>query len=442
VRTELSRGTILGIKIGGKWRIPASQFGVPIAPFVVHEKSSGRTSEVESLHAPNHVEPLGLPEALPPAHAIPPPQPAQPTLRIKLLGRPQIFIDDVRLDELERSSRRSELLYLLALHRDGLSGAQLGNRLNAAKHRYEDDNLDPRYVRTLVWGVRDQARKKCRWDGVVESAVRHGRGPQRYMLPENTICDLWEFQEKLNRADALTATVTATVSRLSASGKRLPGKTIPQLFSEFEQLLQTMQTPAHTLSQEEVLALAATIREEALRLYRGDFCDGSANGCLADAARIIEQSYISSAIEQGGYWRWIALRTQEANRSYFSRISAVLSVMEAGAKMSHVEADGSAYIDLLSPQRHTHMRAAWREALLNYERVLDADPYYEDACICAMECHIALGNRRGMDSTFTRYKEGLKQELQQEPSNRIVRAFEACRSKPGFARVTWPGDLI
>jgi len=435
LRTELSRGTVLGIKIGGKWRVPASQLGVHLVPFAMYQKWFDRTSEAESSYASDRTEPteppelLDLPGTLLQAHAIPAPQPAQPTLRLRLLGRPQIYIDDVRLVELERSNRRSELLYLLALHREGLSGSELGNMLNAANHRYEDDALDPHYLRTLVWGVRDQARKKSGWAGIVESALRHGRGAQRYMLPENTTCDLWEFQGKLDRADALSATVTGW----EATGKSLSEKTIRGPFSDTEQLVQIH---SRTLSQEEDLTLAATIREEALRLYRGDFCDGSANGCIAEAGRVIEGRFISSAIEQGDYWRWATCRTQEANKSYFPSIKALSDVMQAGAELLPAEVRLSANpnrlapdIGVLSPQRHPHVRAAWRAALLHYEHVLDLDPYYEDACICAMECYAALGNMRGMHSRFTKYRGLLRKDLQQEPGNRIVRALEVFGKK-------------
>jgi hypothetical protein len=436
LRTELSRGIVKGIKIGGKWRVPASQFGVHLMPFVVYETAASKASEVESDRSSAYVEIpniLETPKTPLEAHAIPPPQPAQPTLRLNLLGRPQIFIDDVRLVELERSNRRSELLYLLALHRDGLSGAQLGHMLNATNQKHEDESLDPHYVRTLVWGVRDHTRKKCGWDGVVTSAVQHGRGAQRYTLPANTTCDLWEFQEKLNRADALTA----NVARLMESSKSLLTRTLPLLTSEVGQYTQNaMYTP----TQAEVLALAATLRDEALRLYRGDLCDGSANGCLAEAARVIQGRFISSAIEQGDYWRWAACRTQEANKSYFSSIKVLSEVMQAGAELFPAEVRLFANLDTgaLSAQRHPYVRAAWREALHNYERILEVDPYYEDACVCAMECYAALGNMRGMHSRFTTYRELLRKDLQQEPGNRIVHAFEVLenRSAPGLALAT------
>lgn len=424
LRSELSRGTVKGIKIGGKWRVPVSQFGIPIAPFVVHENLPGRTSQVEDSHVSDCIAPPDLPQALLQAQATPPPQPAQPKLRLNLLGRPQIFIDDVRLVELERSNRRSELLYLLALHRGGLSGAQLGHMLNATNEKHEDESLDPHYVRTLVWGVRDHTRKKCGWDGVVTSAVHHGRGAQRYMLPENTTCDLWEFQEKLNRADALTANVARLVESSKSSVNKTPSFSTPEMG-------QFMRATMYTPTQAESLALAATLREEALRLYRGDLCDGSANGCLAEEGSMLEERYISSALDQAYYWRWVALHSQEASKSYFSSITALLEVIGAARGVFPAEIGLSPLIevDVIPSQRHPHVRAAWREALLNYERILEVDPYYEDACIYAMECYVALGNIRGMNLRFSKYRDVLQANLRQLPSNRIVRALEVFRNK-------------
>ena len=74
-----------------------------------------------------------------------------------------------------------------------------------------------------------------------------------------------------------------------------------------------------------VLAQAATLREEALQLYRGDFCQGSPNGCLADAARIIEERYIRSALQQGDYWCSMAQGLEEAQQTRPTQDRADLS---------------------------------------------------------------------------------------------------------------------
>ena len=406
LRAELRRGTVIGIQIGRKWRVPASQFDISMAPTGVLEQACRGTGQTESppaSEAPERPDPF---LQYPPHSA--PSQGLQRRLRIHLLGQPQIFIDDVRAVELERSPRRSELIQLLALYREGLSGAQLATRLNTASQPYEEESLDPHYVRTLVWGIRDRARKKTGWDGIVESPAQRGRGAHRYQLPENTLCDLWEFQDKLDQAGRLAARAAeAQLSRASL---------LSRLFQA--SLRKVQEQPARTQTREEALAQAAALREEALRLYRGDFCDGSSNGCLAQAARTIEERYITSAVEQGDYWRWVALRGQEAEGNHPSRMVALATDMGVPGETPPDDAAVPARPDRFALQLQPGLRAAWREALLNYERVLQIDPYHEDACIRAMECYTALGNSRGVGLTFNRYQEVLKVDLHQSPGPR------------------------
>ncbi len=428
LRTELRRGTVMGIQIGRRWRVPVSQFGVSVAPASVLEHSPGRTVQAGS---PPNADPLRLsdPVSEPPhQHSVPQPQDRQPTLRIRLLGRPQIFIDDVRVVELERSHRRSELIQLLALHREGLGGAQIAALLNMASHQYEEESLDPHYVRTLVWGVRDQARKKTGWDGIIESPAQHGRGAHRYQLPENTVCDLWEFQDKLDQADRLAA----YAARVEVSGRGILSSLVQSSIRKVQKVQGGL--PARTQAQEEALAQAAALREEALRLYRGDYCEGSANGCLAEAARMIEERYISSAVEQGDYWRWVAFSTQACAGSFPSQKAALATDEVVAGETALDRVTVPARPGEFPPQLQPGLRAAWREALLNYERVLQIDPYHEDACIRAMECYAALGNARGVGLTFNRHQEILKLDLRQVPSPRVMLAHDKCKGMLSLAR--------
>ena len=429
LRTELRRGTVLGIRIGRVWRVPTNQFGVSIGAGAVARVAEHAHRGKTSVDVPPMSDSVPQPTPSRP-FSNPQPHAGKPTLRINLLGRPEIYIDDVRVAELERSNQRRDLIQLLALHREGLSGVQLATLLNMASHRYEEETLDPHYVRTLVWAARDQARKKTGWAGIIKSPAQYGRGAHRYQLPANTICDLWEFQDRLDQVDRLAARGAGT----GASGTGPHNRLIQSSMRKVQGL------PVWAQTHEDALAQAAALREEALQMYKGDFCQGSANGCLAEAALMIEQRYISSAVEQAGYWRWVALRMQDPERSYSPRIGTPAPDLGEAGEAGERSSDGlcgpmvSVRSSRFIPQLQPGVRAAWREALLNYERVLQEDLYHEEACIRAMECYASLGNARGVGLTFKRYQEALETDLHQVPGPRVILAHDECREMLGTVR--------
>jgi len=321
------------------------------------------------------------------------------------------------MDGLERSNRRSQVIQLLALHRGGLSGPQLASSLSIARHRYEEESLTPHYVRTLVCAVREQARKKAGWDGIIESPIKRGAGQHHYKLPDNAVCDLWEFEDRLDQADWLLARAAGALRASMASKASglpgLPGDSAPD----------EMQVDA--------IDVAAALREEALQLYKGEFCEGSTNGCLVQAARILEERYIHSSMQQGDYWRTIALTWQwaQAARNSFAAVAATAATGGTGTARAardpmHAPARPTPSACSIGPEVWT----IWREALRNYERVLRVDNYHEEAYIHAMECYAHLGNARGVDRMFNRCREVLHADLSQAPNVVVVRAYRECKN--------------
>lgn len=405
VRRELYRGTIVGVRIANEWRIPASQFGAltralrasqppedsnPGRPDTALPISQARWTPAHH-HATDH-NTHNTPDAF---NGLEARKPARPVLRLYLFGCPRVYIDEVRMPELDNGSRRGQVLELLALHRSGLSAEQLASSLKMASHRYEDESLSTNYVRTLTWGVRQRAREKTGWEGIIESPIRQGSGLHRYQLPDNSVCDLWEFEDRLVRADRLVA--AAQVSRVSV----LPG---PQGAQE--------QGPLEQDKARSALEEAAALREEALQLYKGEFCEGSTNGCLAQAARVLEERYKHAALQQGDYWRAMAQVMAKAQLTYASTATP-------GAVHVPIPPDSSTC---------TEVRTIWREALRNYERVLQVDHYHEEACMHAMECYAHLGNARGVGLVFNRYRDVLGADLLEAPGAAVVRAYQDCKS--------------
>lgn len=323
------------------------------------------------------------------------------TLKLCLLGSPQIYIDGVRVAQLERSNRRTQVIQLLALHRGSLSCDGLAEALSMTSHQYEDESLRPHYVRNLVWGVREWVRKKAGWGGIIQSPTKGGMGPHHYRLPDNTICDMWEFQDKLDQADRLLARAAATKAR-SMAGRDLDGVTG----------ITGVTGGADDTDR------AAAVREEALQLYRGEFCEGSNAGPIVQAARILEERYLLSALQQGDYWRARARRAK--------------AIKWQDAQEAR-ESDGTQVVPLnLAPgSAHPEEGMAWREALRNYERVLQIDNYHEEAYSRAMECYAYLGNARGVGQMFTRCQDVLHADLMQPPGEAVVRAYEECKALLG-----------
>ena len=282
-------------------------------------------------------------------------------------------------------------------------------------HRYEDESLAPRYVRNLIWSTRNHTRNATGWEGIIEAHTGHGRGAHHYQLPDNTLCDLWDFQERLDRADQLTAHAAAMLRQQQLSWPVGPGEPGGPPAS-----------PARDEAQV-VLAQAATLREEALQLYRGDFCQGSTNDCLANAARFIEERYIRSALQQGDYWYTVAQGLQEAYATGVFESKQPVADQRVGQRhLAHPP--HPPHPDHASSQSYLEVKAIWREALRNYERVLRVDAYREEAYIHVMHCHALLGDARGLGLTFKRYREVLHKELQLKPGPRVTLAYNECKA--------------
>jgi DNA-binding SARP family transcriptional activator len=180
--------------------------------------------------------------------------------------------------------------------------------------------------------------------------------------------------------------------------------------------------------RDDARVVAAMLREEALELYRGEFCADSTLGCLVDAARVLEERYLRSALEQAHFWRTVAL--SQAPRPVASHRAATHGAALLIEQRGRYALSASARaVELGQPSRRAPMqtewdeRAMWREAQRNYERVLGVDPYHEEACIHCMQCCAALGDARGVGLTFERYRDVLQQDLSQAPSMRVERAY-------------------
>jgi hypothetical protein len=306
---------------------------------------------------------------------------------------------------LDSGSRQSQLIQLLALHRSGLSAGQLAISLKMAHHRYEDDSLSTHYVRTLVWGIRQQAREKTGWEGIIVSPIKRGSGFHRYQLPDSTVCDLWEFDDLLDRADSLVAPARGGAA---FSRPAMPGGS---------------QRPPEQERARSAAEEAAVWREEALQLYEGEFCEGSTNGSLVDAARVLEERYKQAALKQGDYWRARAESVEGSEATCASPVHA--STATTRPERLHAAPHSSTSAEA---------RVVWREALHNYERVLDVDGYHEEACRRAMECYARLGDARGVGVVFNRYRSTLQRDLSQRPEGALVRAYEACKALAGCGR--------
>lgn len=413
VYRELYRGGMRGVRIGNVWRIPADQFGMltralPL-PLEKGDKcgDSAEHFDDESLCAGRATPPIssstraltnpGNPTASSESSEFTgSAKSTRPVLQVSLLGRPRIYIDGVRMEDLERSNRRSQIIHLLALHRSGLSVTQLEDLLELAGESSEEESSGAYYVRNLVYALRKQVSQKVGWDGIIESSARHGPGMHHYKLPGNTVCDLWEFEDNLHEAERLVVVASAAQARSAQGSWKLPG---------------TPGSSGSSGSSEQDIAWAAmeraaALREDALQLYRGEFCEGFANSCLAQEARMLEERYIHAALQQADYWRAIALEIEAAIRSNLCASPPATPT---------------------ACPSHPDVRAIWREALRNYERVLRVDSYHEEACIGAMECNAHLGNGRGVGLIFNRHRDMLEADLLQPPGALVLQAYQQCK---------------
>jgi excisionase family DNA binding protein len=405
VYRELYRGGMRGVRIGNVWRIPADQFGMLTRSLPLEKGDkcgdSGEHPDSQSSCAGRATPPISssTPALTNPSNSTAsskftgPAKLAQPELRVSLLGRPRIYIDGVRMEELERSNRRSQIIYLLALHRSGLSVTKLASLLELGGDSCEEESSGAYYVRNLVYAVRKQVSQKAGWDGIIESSARHGPGMHHYKLPDNTVCDLWEFEDKLDEADRLVVVASAAqVRRAQGSWVRSGASGASGTSGASEQDIARA-----------ALERAAALREDALQFYRGEFCEGFTTVCLVQEVRMLEERYIHAALQQADHWRAIALEIQAS-------VESSLYASTPATRLSHPD-----------------VRAIWREALRNYERVLKVDSYHEEACIGAMECNARLGNGRGVGMVFNRHRDILEADLLQAPGALVLRAYQQCK---------------
>lgn len=246
-----------------------------------------------------------------------------PRLQLKLLGTPEITLDGVRLRAVERCSRAALIMYVLALHPQGLSSDRLAAYIAADSADVDAFDTDASMrlgaVRTFVWRL----RKVARWPDIVVSPEDLGGMQNRYRLPENTACDLWDFESSLDKAAALA--VRANLEPGTADR-------------------------------------AAALRQDAILLYRGEFCKGIGAGAIAHAAGYLHHRYVQAVMLQATYWKDKALRVQEARRGH------------RGAGTAPVE------------EEH-----AWWQALSNYRLAARVEPYNESAHEGALLCQAHLG---------------------------------------------------
>lgn len=394
VRRELNRGSIIGVRVGSEWRIPSDQFH----DLVQARRPSGTPgSAVEKIGR----DPGDLMRPAPPTSPVSPvplrclPAPTEPehTLKLLLFGRPEIYIDGVRVVELERSDRFGQLIQLLALHRGGLSAESLAHLLTGRGNLCDDESLSIAYVRNLIWRSRRRASLASGWSTLIETSTEHGMGMHHYRLPRKTECDLWQFEDKLNEADTLTVRARAALTSSSPNDNAVREAIAP------------------------IAARAAVLREEALQLYRGELCEGSANGSIVQAARELEERYLRTCLQQGDYWRALAQAAPLATNGVESREPLLEPVT------AHDEPEARAL------SSDPHYLGLWREALRNYERVLRVDNYAEEAHIGAMECLSHLGSGRGVDEAFIRCQDVLYTDLLQPPGEAVIRAYQHCRGR-------------
>ena len=249
-------------------------------------------------------------------------------LRLKLLGTPEITLDGVRLRALERCNRAALIIYILAQHRQGLSTERLAAYIASESAEVDAFDTDASMrlgaVRTFIWRL----RKVARWPDIVVSPEELSGLQNRYRLPDDTSCDLWDFESNLDRAAALSVR------------------------SSFE--------PG-------AADRAAALRQDAILLYKGEFCKGIGAGAIAHAAGYLHDRYLQAVMLQATYWKDKALRLQQARQG-------------AGST-------GHASIE---------EENAWLEALSNYRLAARVEPYDESAYDGAMLCQAHLGpSKRG-----------------------------------------------
>lgn len=234
----------------------------------LHARASGSASQYLSTERPREPEEPGA------RHVDTPDGEPAPRrqLRLKLLGTPEIILDGVRLKALERCSRAALVIYILALHPRGLSAERLAAYIASDSADVDAFDTDAAValgtIRTFVWRL----RKLSGWRDVVVSPEEQGGCQNRYRLPEDTTCDLWEFERNLDEAARLA--VRASIEPDAADR-------------------------------------AAVLRQDAIVLYGGEFCKGIGSGSISRAADYLHNRYLQAVMLQAAYWKEKAMKMRE-----------------------------------------------------------------------------------------------------------------------------------
>lgn len=318
-----------------------------------------------------------------------------PRLELNLLGTPEIHINGTPARNIERCSRGALVLYLLVLHRRGLSGESLAAELSPACANPDDfeqaGEMSVDALRMLVYRL----RKMSGWRGILACDTELGGYQNRYRLPDGTICDVWEFEEKLDEAAALS--VRANMEPSSAD-------------------------------------LAARARQHAISLYKGEFCKGIGLAPIIQGAQYLHQRYLQALMLQANYWKNMALGIEQArlgnglpSAEYNSTDSALHFPPEADTrgqkKSSHSQLE-----------RWFSEERAWMESLSNYSKAAQAEPYEEAAYAGAMLCHAYLGQVEGVRRTLQACSSVFREELGRDPHPSTIDLAGRClRFAGGFA---------
>lgn len=528
VRREIKRGNISGVRVGAAWRIPSSQFkallddiiqeqdyGIPAAGGAYADRMERDIRDLYEAAAPvsrhechechechdghgGHDKYGVREERAGYACGGPTPAPAQPagvardvphqarfagrvrdalseismehTVQLYLFGHPRIYVNNVRIEELERKNRRSQLIQLLAIYRNGIPCTQLAGLLSAESHKYVDECLNPNYVRNLVWGARVRVREKTGWPDLIQSPTRSG-GSHFYRLPENTQCDLWDFEALLDEVDRLIVAASCAGAGAGvgvgvgvgagagAALRSLPVSRGPDARPECNSADASLAGTPDDASEDGASAYslverATVLREKALKLYKGAFCEGSTNERVAQYARELEERYVRCGMQQANYWRTVALRGQAAAEAKFAGQHEPVSLLPA----LHA-ADPAAYAEYArsvsgslrpvpltslhgrdvrgklyqaGPFMRPEVETSWREGIRNYERVLAVDIYNEEAYAHLMECYAYLRDPVRVEESFARCCDVLSTDLAQSPGPLVLDAYRQCSSRSGL----------
>ena len=288
-------------------------------------------------------------------------------LELRLLGTPEVTLDGRRVEAMDRASRLGLILYMLAMHPRGLSAERLAAYIASGSVDLDAFDTDATgatvglgTVRTFIWRL----RKTVGWYGIVVSPGEMGGCSNMYRLPAGTSCDLWDFERNLDQS--ARAAVRATIDPAAADQ-------------------------------------AAALRQEAIVLYHGDFCQGVSAGCVAHAAGQLRSRYLQAVLQQATYWKDKASRLGRARQE---------------GRDHGVSANGKRTAGLDSFEEQN----AWLQALSNYRLAAQTEPYDEAAYTGAMQCLAHLGDSKGVKETFARCCRVIRAELGRRPLDATMRS--------------------